>query len=120
MDSVPLPTPILTLTLIAIVEHFTERFGCLAIIFLGNMVDDLTLDKDHYEWSYYISVCLCMGIIFSMKMVSDPGHKPSLNQKSDPNSNPHSLKFELAHKPTYLKSKLNSNPNPTFPRFYIY
>ena len=79
MDSVPLPTPILTLTLIAIVEHFTERFGCLAIIFLGNMVDDLTLDKDHYEWSYYISVCLCMGVIFSMKMVSDPGHKPSLN-----------------------------------------
>ena len=46
-------------------EHYTERVGCLIIIFLGEMVDDITISGEEHTWEFYIC-CACSLLIIAI------------------------------------------------------
>ena len=51
-------------------EHFTERVGCLAIIVLGEMIDDITeATEQKHTTSYFYACALCFAIIVMFKLI---------------------------------------------------
>ena len=50
-------------------EHFTERVGCLGIIVLGEMIDDITEASELHTSAYYYALAFAFGIIIMVKLI---------------------------------------------------